>query len=121
MDINTKLQEFKQSVEEMASREYKQIEKNVDEEIKSGIEEELAEYETKKQANYDKNIQKIEKDYNKKVFNYEIQCKKEIIDEEKKMKLQIKNEAADKLKEFTKSDKYQEFLDKCINERYFKN
>lgn len=121
MDINIKLQEFSQNLEEIANREYNQIEQNVEEKIKSGIEQEITEYEAKKQANYDKNVQKIEKDYNKKVFNYEMQCKKEIIEEAKRLKNQLKKEAVGKLIEFTKSDNYQDFLDKCIKERNFKD
>ena len=80
MDVNEKLQQFGQSLEEISNKEYRQIEQDVDNEIKTGIEEEIKEYENKKQANFDKTSQRIEKDYNKKVYNYEIQCKKEIIE-----------------------------------------
>lgn len=117
MDIDKKLQEFKQSLDESATRDYNQIEQNVEEEIKSGIEQELLEYEAKKNANYEKNAQKIEKDFNKKLFNYEMQCKKEIIDEEKRLKNEIKKESITILKKFTQSPDYQSFLINCIKER----
>ena len=90
MDVNEKLQQFGQSLEEISNKEYRQIEQDVDNEIKIGIEEEIKEYENKKQANFDKTSQRIEKDYNKKVYNYEIQCKKEIIDEQKNLKENLK-------------------------------
>lgn len=90
MDVNEKLQQFGQSLEEISNKEYRQIEQDVDNEIKTGIEEEIKEYENKKQANFDKTSQRIEKDYNKKVYNYEIQCKKEIIDEQKNLKENLK-------------------------------
>lgn len=117
MNIDTKLQEFSQSLQQIADKEYRQIEKNVNEEIKKGIEQEIKEYEEKKQVNYEKNRLRIEKDYNKKLFNYEMQCKKEIIEEGKKIKQQIKKEAIDRVKELIKTDRYQEFLCKCIEER----
>ena len=71
MDINEKLQQFSQSLQDTSNKEYKQIEKEVDDEIKAGIEEEVQEYEEKKRINYEKTVQRIEKDFNKKVFNYE--------------------------------------------------
>ncbi len=121
MDINQKLQRFGQSLEDASYKEYRQIQKKVDEEIKLSIEQEIKEYEEKKQVNYEKNVQRIEKDYNKKVFNYEINCKKQIIDEERKMKEMIKLEASNSLREFTKSEQYQEFLLNSIKERLRSN
>ena len=116
MDVNEKLQQFGQSLEEISNKEYRQIEQDVDNEIKTGIEEEIKEYENKKQANFDKTSQRIEKDYNKKVYNYEIQCKKEIIDEQKNLKENLKNEIRNILVEFVKNDRYQDVLTKSIDE-----
>ena len=121
MDVNEKLQQFGQSLDEISNKEYRQIEQEVDNEIKTGIEEEIKEYENKKQANFDKTSQRIEKDYNKKVYNYEIQCKKEIIDEQKNLKENLKNEIRNRLVEFVKNDRYQEVLIKSIDERINKD
>ena len=116
MDVNEKLQQFGQSLEEISGKEYKQIEEEVDKEIKSGIEEEVKIYENKKQTNFDKISQRIEKDYNKKVYNYEIQCKKEIIDEQKKLKENLKIEIIKRLNDFVKTNEYENFLLKSIDE-----
>ena len=121
MDVNEKLQQFGQSLEEISNKEYRQIEQEVDNEIKTGIEEEIKEYENKKQANFDKTSQRIEKDYNKKIYNYEIQCKKEIIDEQKNLKENLKNEIRNRLVEFVKNDRYQDVLIKSIDERINKD
>lgn len=121
MDVNEKLQQFGQSLEEISNKEYRQIEQEVNNEIKTGIEEEIKEYENKKQANFDKTSQRIEKDYNKKVYNYEIQCKKEIIDEQKNLKENLKNEIRNRLIEFVKNDRYQDVLIKSIDERINKD
>ena len=121
MDVNEKLQQFGQSLEEISNKEYKQIEQEVDNEIKTGIEEEVKEYENKKQTNFDKTSQRIEKDYNKKVYNYEIQCKKEIIDEQKNLKENLKNEIRNKLAKFVEKDEYKDILIKSIDERINKN
>lgn len=116
MNVDEKLKEFYISIEDTMNKEYSEIERNINREIKSSIKEELETYEAKKKLNYDRNVQRIEKEYNKKVFNYEIQCKKEIIDEEKKLKNHIKEIALEKLREFTQSDKYQSFLIKSIED-----
>lgn len=121
MDVNEKLQQFRQSLEEISNKEYRQIEQEVNNEIREGIEEEVKEYENKKQINFNKMSQRIEKDYNKKIFNYEIQCKKEIIDEQKRLKEKLKNEIKNRLIEFVKTDKYLDILIKSINERIIKN
>ena len=121
MDISAKLQDFENSLSRIANEDYNKIEKKVEDEISAGIEQELAEYEAKKQIAYDKSIQKIEKEYNKKIFNYEMNCKKKIIDEEKKLRIELKNEAINILKEFTKKADYEQYLLKCIKERSIKN
>ena len=121
MDVNEKLQQFGQSLAEISNKEYRQIEQEVDNEIKTGIEEEVKEYENKKQANFDKTSQRIEKDFNKKVYNYEIQCKKEIIDEQRKLKENLKNEIRNKLAKFVEKDEYKDILIKSIDERINKN
>lgn len=121
MDLNEKLQQFGQSLEEISNKEYRQIEQEVDNEIKKGIEEEVKEYENKKEANFDKTSQRIEKDFNKKVYNYEIQCKKEIIDEQRKLKENLKNEIRNKLAKFVEKDEYKDILIKSIDERINKN
>ena len=116
MDKNSKLELLRISLEEMANREYEEIEKKVDKQITEGIAEEIQEYEAKKKSAFDKSSMKMEKDFNKKVFNYEMQCKKDLIEEEKKLKKQIKFEATKILEEFTKKEKYKEFLIESINE-----
>ena len=84
MNIEAKLQDFEKSLNRISNEDYNKIEKKIEEEIQDGIREELSEYENKKQIAYDKYVQKMEKDFNKKIFNYEMNCKKEIIEEEKR-------------------------------------
>ena len=55
------------------------------------------------------------------MYNYEIQCKKEIIDEQKNLKENLKNEIRNRLVEFVKNDRYQDVLIKSIDERINKD
>lgn len=115
MDNSSKLKLFEESLEEMADKEYAEIKKDVDKQISDGISEELKEYEAKKKASFEKSSQKIEKEFNKKVYNYEIQCKKDLIEEEKRLKKGIKEDAAKLLAEFTNNPKYKDFLINTIS------
>ena len=121
MNIEAKLQDFEKSLNRISNEDYNKIEKKIEEEIQAGIREELSEYENKKQIAYDKYVQKMEKDFNKKIFNYEMNCKKEIIEEEKKIKNLIKKDAINLLKEYTQKPEYEQFLIKSIKERSIKN
>ena len=121
MNIEAKLQDFEKSLNRISNEDYNKIEKKIEEEIQAGIREELSEYENKKQIAYDKYVQKMEKDFNKEIFNYEMNCKKEIIEEEKKIKNLIKKDAINLLKEYTQKPEYEQFLIKSIKERNIKN
>ena len=49
------------------------------------------------------------------------ECKKEIIDEQKNLKENLKNEIRNRLVEFVKNDRYQDVLIKSIDERINKD
>ena len=114
MNMNDKLIEFAQSVEKLSNNDYKKIEKKVKDEINKSILDELLEYEQKKQINFEKIKKSIEKNYNKKVYNYEVECKKQIIEEEKKITNNIKADAIEFLKKYTDSNNYIYFLQENI-------
>lgn len=120
MNNQDKIELFRASIDELAKYDYDKIEKEVEAEIKESIQEELEEYENKKKANYEKTASKIEKDFNKKIFNYELDCKKEIAEEERKLKEKIKSKAKEILKEFVNSDKYKDLLKKYLDDSFSK-
>ena len=120
MNLEEKLTDFKNSVEEMSNKDYLQIKKEVEDEINNSIVQEIAKYEKKKDLNYTKNVQSIEKECNKKIFNFEIECKKKIIEEEKKIKKEIKEKCIYKLKEFVNQQQYKEFLKNNIQNAFEK-
>ena len=63
MNLDVKLKEFNQIIEETANKEYTEIEQKMEKEIQDAIEQEINEYENKKNISYEKNVQKIEKEY----------------------------------------------------------
>lgn len=117
MDLKSKLEKFQKSIMLEADKQYNQKQAELENEIKTSIEQELLEYGNKKNSLYEKNIQKIEKSFNKKIFNYEVKCKKEYLEEEKKFKIQIKKDAIELLKIYTQREEYKSYLIKTIEER----
>ena len=73
MNLEEKLIDFKISVEELSNKEYLQIKKEVEDEINNSIIQEIAKYEKKKELKYNKNLQNMEKECNKKIYNFEIE------------------------------------------------
>ena len=120
MNIEEKLIDFKNSVEELSNKDFLEIKKKVEAEINDSISQEIQKYEKKKQAIYDKNAQNMEKNCNKKIYNYEIDCKKKIIAEEKMLREKIKERCIAKLKEFVNQEQYKEYLVNNINTTFYK-
>ena len=120
MNVTTKLNYFKQNIEEIADKDYKEINNEIEEEISNLVQQEISEYEQKKQIAYEKSVQKIDKELNKKIYNYEISCKKDIIEEEKKIRKSIKEESLQILKDYTDKQEYEKFLLNNINEAFSK-
>ena len=120
MNIEEKIIDFKNSVEELSNKDFLEIKKKVEDEINDSISQEIYKYEKKKQAAYEKNAQNMEKECNKKIYNYEIDCKKKIIAEEKKLREKIKERCISKLKEFVNQEHYKEYLINNINNTFYK-
>lgn len=116
MDISEKLTQLNQSVEKLSNNDYEKIEKRLQEEINNSILNEIIDYEQKKAEAFEKVQKGLERDYNKKIYNYETQCKKEIIEQEKKLTNNIKDEAIIILKEYTDDDNYINFLQNNIKQ-----
>lgn len=114
--MEDKMKDFAISLAQMSMLDSKKLKEEVDNEINSSIEEELEEYKAKKQANYEKLMEKMEKDYNKQIFAYEMQSKKAIINEENKILQEIKQEAIKRLKELIQKENYESFLESKIQE-----
>lgn len=114
--MEDKMKDFAISLAQMSMQDSKKLKEEVDNEINSSIEEELEEYKAKKQANYEKLMEKMEKDYNKQIFAYEMQSKKAIINEENKILQEIKQEAIKRLKELIQKENYESFLESKIQE-----
>lgn len=116
MNIDEKLTELSKSIQKLSENDYEKIQKEVQEEINQGMLDELLDYENKKQTSFTKITKNIENEYNKKIYRYEIECKKQIIEEEKRILNNLKKEAIENLINYTNNNNYISFLIKSINE-----
>lgn len=115
MDINEKIKRLEESCERLAKDDAERLNEKIDKEIEEQIESDLGEYEKKQELSYKKQCEKIVKKYNKDLFDYEIECKKNVQNVKNIIKRELKEEAERRLIKFLSDSDYERFLAKCIN------
>ena len=114
--MEDKMKDFAISLAQMSMKESKILKEELEEEVNIAVEEEIREYSEKKQTSYKKLLEKTEKEHNKKIFAYELQLRQEVINEENKIKQEIKKEAIQKIKEAIENNSHIRFLENKIEE-----
>ena len=92
------------------------LNEKINTEIEEQINVELTEYVKKQEASYKKQCEKIVKDYNKALFEYEVECKKNVQNVKNIIKKELKEEVKRKLQIFTEKEEYLQYLIKTIND-----
>ena len=115
MDLEKKLKELEESCLKMASKETDAIKEDIKQELEDQMKVELDEYTNRKEWNFNKTIEKLEKDFMKEVFYFQTQCKKEILKAKEDMDKDLKKLVIKKLEDYTKSDDYKTYLFNSID------
>ena len=110
MKLDKKLKEFEESCLNLASKETEQLKEEIKQEIEEQMKEELDEYTERKKWNFDKTVDKLEKDFIKEVFLYQNECKKEILQAKIEIDDDLKKSVQKKLENFIKTKNYKDFL-----------
>ena len=100
MDLDNKIKKFEQSCERLAQIDAEKLNEKINTEIEEQINVELTEYVKKQEASYKKQCEKIVKDYNKALFEYEVECKKNVQNVKNIIKKELKEEVKRKLQIF---------------------
>ena len=116
MDLDNKIKKFEQSCERLAQIDAEKLNEKINTEIEEQINVELTEYVKKQEASYKKQCEKIVKDYNKALFEYEVECKKNVQNVKNIIKKELKEEVKRKLQIFTEKEEYLQYLIKTIND-----
>ena len=114
MDLDNKIKKFEQSCERLAQIDAEKLNEKINTEIEEQINVELTEYVKKQEASYKKQCEKIVKDYNKALFEYEVECKKNVQNVKNIIKKELKEEVKRKLQIFTEKEEYLKYLIKTM-------
>lgn len=115
MNIEKRLKEFEESCLGMASNEASLLKQEIEQEIEEQIKSELEEYITKKEWNFNKTMEKLEKDYMKEIFKFQADCKKEILIAKKEIDIDLKKEVTNLIKNYTETEEYKNYLFRNIS------
>lgn len=116
MNIDEKLKRFEESCEKLALCDAERLDNKLNSEIEEQINLELEEYVKKQEFSYKKQCEKIVKEYNKFLFDYEIECKKNILNVKSIIRKNLIDEVEEALYRFVDQKEYIEFLAKSITE-----
>ena len=112
--IESKLEEFNSSCKKIAINEKKELEENLENEIKSKVDAEMARYEEKLAKKKEDEEKKIINSFNSDLWNLEGNCKKELIKQNEEIKSILLESISNKMRNFVNSDEYCDFLIKTI-------
>ena len=116
MNIDDKIKRFEQSCEKLAQIDAEKLNEKINNEIEDQIETELEEYIKKQEDTYKKQCEKVVKEYNKSLFEYEVECKKNIKNVKDIINRELKDEIERRLQLFTDKQEYIQYLIKNISD-----
>ena len=115
MNLEKKLKEFEESCLRLASIETEALKEEIQAEIEDQMKKELEEYTQKKEWSFGKTTEKLEKDYMKEIFNFQTECKKDILKAKKEIDNDLRKKVIELLEEYTNSEEYSNFLFNCVD------
>lgn len=115
MNLEKKLKEFEESCLRLASLETEALKGDIQAEIEEQMKKELDEYTQKKEWSFGKTTEKLEKDYMKEIFNFQTECKKDILKAKQDIDNDLRKKVIGLLEEYTNSSEYENFLFNCVD------
>lgn len=115
MNLEKKLKEFEESCLRLASKETEVLKEEIQQELEEQMKFELKEYTDRKEWNFNKTIEKLEKDYMKEIFYFQTQCKKDILNAKEELDKDLKQNVIKLLEKYIESEEYKNYLFDCID------
>lgn len=109
-NYDEKMLKFKENCIKNANADAYNIENEINIKIKKSISDEISKYRVNAEEKLKSKIDKIEKEYNTKIFELEMEAKKEVLNEKEKLQETLLEEAKRKVKEFTNTLEYEKYL-----------
>lgn len=119
IDIDKKIKEMEENCFELAKKDAKKIEYKVDKLSTEKLEQKVEDYKKELEIKYEKELKKINQEYNRKCFDLEKDEKQKINSFRNSLKNNIEISLEEEFKNFSNSNEYEEFLfkkiDKCLS------
>ena len=108
--IEKKLKKFEEDCYKLANQNRDELEEKVNLKISKAIQDEINEYRNKLAKKKKNTLTKMEKDFNSELWEIENECKKRLIEEEKKMKEELFLDVCNQMKQYVDNAEYEEFF-----------
>ena len=115
-EIEKKLKNFEAICISDAKKQKKELEDKINEKTQTTIEDEISKYKEKQENKKNKTLLKLEKEYNTNLWNLENEYHQKDVELEKNLKSRLFEELKNQLIEFTKSEQYESYFKKNIDE-----
>lgn len=116
MDTSLKKEDLKESCKRLVDKEKQELEIKIKENMQEQIILEIQEYTEKQEAAYQKKCEKIEKDFYKQIYSYELDGKKKIIDTIKNQNQELIKEIEKCISQMLDTPQYEEFFENTLKE-----
>ena len=113
-EIEKKFAKFKEDCFKQAEQDADNLQLKIKEQIDAQVLEELKQYNEKQEVKFEREMNKIEKDYYAQRFSLETEVKQKLIDKEKEIQEKYKLELENMIKTFINSRDYEKYLKKNI-------
>lgn len=110
IDFNKKLDKIEKSCYETAKIEHRLLKEENDNIISEKVLNKVDSYKNNLVKKYSDEINKIDREYNKNIFDYEVNKKKEINEVRENLIQEIENEVIESLKRFVDTPEYEQYL-----------
>lgn len=110
IDLDIKINKIEKNCIELAKKEAKALKEENDLKINEAKDNLLDDYKDVLAKKYVQDLEYLKKEYNKRVFEYEVQERKKINILKDNLKNKIKNSVEDEIKEFVGSRSYKKYL-----------
>lgn len=114
--IQEKIDTFRLNCYEMAVNDANQLSASIEEKIKQNIKDEVELYEKEANEKCEKKLRKLEQNYNCQIFEEQNAARHSVIEAENEIKDDLKATVISKIKEFTNTQSYTNFLINNIKE-----
>ena len=111
-----KLTKFKNNCEKNAKQDEKNINNELNKKIEENISDEINKYKENAEIKLKNKLDKVEKEYNSKKFEIDMELKKDVLKEQETLKNRIFDDMIEYVKAFTDTSDYEKFFLKSLKD-----